>query len=206
MGRSSQALLVSLCLGLSLVAGCRGRRPPQTVPQGEEPVGIYRADLVEGDGEHRRFRLWIYAALPDRLHGEVVSPVGTTELIVDAGGGRMAVSFVRERVAYVGPADPAVLEALLGFRVGLGELVRSLLEGGQAPPGLSLERSDSAGAGLPQRLSLRSGARELTLELKRRQALAGPADGLGRGNAPEGMEERPLAELDLREVAEAGSP
>ena len=76
------------------------------------PVGLYRARLEHPDGSSDRFKLLLHAALPDRLHGEVLAPVGGTVLIFDGGGGRMAVTFVRDRVSFVGPASPANLEKL----------------------------------------------------------------------------------------------
>jgi hypothetical protein len=165
--------------------------------QPDEPVGLYKARLVDADGTQRRFRLWLFAELPDHLHGEVISPIGTTELIVDAGDGQLAVAFVNDRVAFVGPAEPEVIEGLLGVRVGLEELVRALLTGEMSDPRHSVSRSETPGVMLPERLEIRSPRRALSLQLKRRQPLTTAREGLGRGRPPEGMQERGLDELDL---------
>jgi hypothetical protein len=161
---------------------------------------LYKARLSDPEGNPRRFRLWLFAELPDRLHGEVISPVGTTELIVDAGQGRLSVALVRERVAFVGPAKPEVIEGLLGVRVGLEELVRALLTGEIGETGHTIMRSETPGTALPEQLEIRSGQRELVLQLKRRQPFGAVDDRLGRGLPPEGMEQRTLDELDLLEL------
>jgi hypothetical protein len=195
-----------LLLTLGLVAGCATRAPVlKGVPAFELPVAVYRAKLHDPVDGGRRFRLWLYASLPDRLHGEILSPVGTTEVIVDAGAGRMAVAFVRDRVAFVGGADPDVLEGLLGVRVGLEELVRALLIAGEGPRGYRVERAPGAAGGLPERIRFESDGRVLELELKRRQALPDKAPELGLGVAPAGMTEHPLEQLDAAALREPGA-
>jgi len=207
---SSKALATCALMAALAAGGCSTRRPPNTVPTSEpSPIAVYRARLDDGAEGQRRFRIWLYAELPDRFHGEIISPVGTTELIVDAGDGRMAVAFVRDRVAFVGAADPAVLEGLMGIRAGLDDLVRALLVDGAQLAGYRVERGSGVHGGLPDRLSIESSQRTLTLELKRRQGLPGEASALGRGLAPPGMTEHPLDQLDLTAMTdqdEAGSP
>lgn len=135
------------------------------------------------------------------MHAEAIAPVGGTVLILDGGPDRVAVSWVRERVAFVGAPDPAVLGRLLGVRAGLPELVGALLEGpaglGAAGAGLRVEREGAPGR-LPQRLVVSSD--DGRIELERRDLRPAPADtaALGRGDALEGFDVRPLAAmLDL---------
>ena len=74
-----------LVLALSLAA-CAGRRVPVSSVQDAGPAfGLYRARLEEAGGQSERFRLLLFAAAPDRIHGEVLSPMGTTALIFDGG-------------------------------------------------------------------------------------------------------------------------
>ncbi len=94
---------VGLCVPL-LVAACAGRQSaaPETVWE-PATAALYKARVGGAEGARpRRFRLLLFAELPDRLHGEVISPLGRTEMIADAGGGRISVLFVRDRVAFVG--------------------------------------------------------------------------------------------------------
>ena len=71
--------------GLLLLAGCGGgRKSTRDLAQGPH-AAVYRARFEPTPGERaRKFRLLVYAAEPDRLHGEILSAVGTTELILDA--------------------------------------------------------------------------------------------------------------------------
>lgn len=185
-----------------LLVSCAGHRPPSgpAVTGAAGSVGLYKVRLVDADGEQHRFRMWLFAELPDRLHGEVISPVGSTLLIVDAGDDRLSVALVRDRVAFVGKADPDVLEALLGVRLSLRELVGLLLTD-EPPRGdhevIRVGRGDGR---LPEELQVRSPGRSLSLNLKQRQPFAPEEGMIGRGVPPAGMAQRSLDELDLLEL------
>jgi hypothetical protein len=158
-------------------------------------VALYRARVRLRDGDTRGFRLLLFAASPDRLHAEALGPTGAPHLVVDGGGGRIAVAFPGEGLAYVGEASPGTLGRVLGLPVTLQDLVGFLTEGRDpGVPGLVLRR-DPAGAGLPRGAQLTSGG--AALELSRRQWRPAPPDpaALGVGHAPRGLEVRPLAEL-----------
>jgi hypothetical protein len=158
-------------------------------------VALYRARVRVQNGDTRSFRLLLFAAAPDRLHAEALGPTGAPHLVVDAGGGEIAVAFPGEGVAYVGEASAETLGRVFGIAVALPDLVGFLTEGRDpAVPGLSMRR-DPAGAGLPREAHLASGPG--VLELARRQWRPTPPDpaALGVGRAAPGLDLRPLAEL-----------
>jgi hypothetical protein len=163
---------------------------------------VYKARLEETDGRTRRFRLILFAELPDRLHAEVVSPVGSTLLVIDAGEGRISVARVRDRLAYVGRANPDVIEGLLGVRLSLADFVSTLLTGEPRARQYRVIRSAPAGVVLPDQLEIIAASTSLGLQLKRRRSLDSGTGELGRGRPPDGMELRDLAELDLGELPE----
>ena len=174
-----------------LAHGCAGVR--KEAPASD--VAQYRARVRLRDGDTRGFRLLLFAASPDRLHAEALGPTGAPHLVVDAGGGQIAVAFPGEGVAYVGEASPETLGRVLGISVTLHDLVGFLTEGRDpGVPGLSLRR-DPPGAGLPREAHLASGSG--TLEMTRRQWRPAPPDpgALGVGRAAPGLDLRPLAEL-----------
>jgi hypothetical protein len=142
----------------------------------------------------------LYAELPDRLHGEVLSPVGSTVLIVDAGDGRISIAMPRDRRVYVGHADPEVVESILGVKVPLEELVRALLTPDVAVPELEVHRS-ATGPGLPESFEIASPPRRFSLELKKRQRALPTGTPLGTGEPPPGLEILPLDELEGESVA-----
>jgi hypothetical protein len=181
--------------GLSWL-GCaaRGGRL-QDGPETGPTFGLYRARLTDAEGQVEKFRLLLFAASPDRLHGEVLSPTGNTVLIFDGGQGRIAVTFVRDRVAYVGPAGAEALDKLVGVPLTLDEMVRGLLEGARGGEPYSIVREPDE-AGLPQSIEIRAEGRSLGLQLKRLRPLQAPPEGLGTGNPPEGMELLPLDRLE----------
>jgi len=180
-----------------LLAGCPGRHgmKPTTRPEGVD-VGLYRAELDDGTGKPRRFRLMLYAELPDRLHGEVLTPVGTTVMIVDAGGGRISVALTRDRRAYVGRSEPEVVESILGVRLAVDELVRALLSPEIETTTLEVRRSPD-GPGLPESFEIGAPPRRFRLELKKRQRAVPTGTPLGTGEPPPGMDLLPLEELDV---------
>ena len=140
----------------------------------------------------------LFAALPDRLHGEVLSPLGAPQLILDGGDGVLAATLVERGQAFVGPADPAVLGRLLGARVELRQLVHGLVLGEWDVPGYRFERS-GATPGLPASLAIDDGTTRLSLKLRRLRPLEVDAQNLGSGRPPAGVEVRPLAELEAED-------
>jgi hypothetical protein len=199
-----ESIALVLVLGL-LVCACASRdRRLSDIPAGGPAVGHYRARLDDGAGTQDRFKLLLYAAYPDRLHGEVLSPTGGTVLIFDGGDGRIAVTFVRDRTAYVGPAGREALDKLVGIPLTLEEMVRGLLSGPQGDESYTMIREPDR-EGLPERLEIRSEGRTLSLQLKRFRALKVPKETLGTGRPPEGMEPYPLDLLEpLRDTRARG--
>ena len=163
-------------------------------------MGVYRARLELPSGEANRFRLLLYAELPDRIHGEILSPVGTTELILDGGRGRVAVTVPRERVAYVGAGDSRALEQVLGLSLTLEQLVGGLVGASGDLPGHRWSREPPGRAGLPETFEIEGGGHRLTLRLKRTERLRVSTASLGNGEAPPGVEVRPLESLQTVEL------
>ncbi len=192
----------STCLVLLfLVVACAGgrRHAPDSEPDGAM-MGVYRARLEDSAGESRRFRLLLYATLPDRIHGEILSPVGTTEVIVDGGDGRVAVTLPRKRVAYTGAGDAEALGKVLGVRLSLEELVRGLLGHDVSDTGYDVERKPAGQLGLPAELRIEGSGHRLSLRLKSKQPLRVSTATLGNGEPPPEMELRPLAALEPVEL------
>jgi hypothetical protein len=187
---------------LAHAAGCAHRRTePRPTANGE--VALYRGRLQTSDGERRGFRLLLFAAPPDRLHLEVLSPLGPAQLIVDGGGGRLAVTVLAERTSYVGPAGQEAFDKLLGLPVDLGQLVSTVLTGDPAGASLEVERSAAAQGRLPRTLALRSAGVSVSLALQRFRGGPAPAV-VGRGEPPPGVSRvRGLDELEIGLVGEA---
>lgn len=197
---SGRLLLVVLAACASF--SCAHRRSDLTGPDDGQPfVGVYKAHLLDAEGASHRFRLLLYAEMPDRIHGEILTPLGATRVILDGGNGRLAVTLVPKGVSYVGPADAESLEMILGIPIGLEQLVGALIDG--APPGDSLSLDRVGGNGLPERLEIRSVSAELRLELKRLRHLGANALDVGTGQPPEGTELRPLERLGEDEARKA---
>lgn len=171
--------------------------------------GLYRARLEDAGGRSERFRLLLFAAAPDRIHGEVLSPMGTTALIFDGGGGRIAITLVRDRIAYAGTAGPEVFEKLIGVPVRLEDLVESLLTGGGGGA-QRVVREPAEREGLPELYEISAGGRSLELQLKRLRSLDRWSGGLGTGEPPGELEPlplerfQPLREWDREDEAQQG--
>lgn len=196
-GARKVASALLACLALS--CACAPRRPHEPVPGAPASFGVYDAKLVAEDGSARRFRLLLYAALPDRVHAEVLPPVGGPRLVLDGGAGRLAVALVEERLAYVGDAEAGSLERVLGVRVTLASFVSALLLGHPAQAGeVSMRREPESGSGLPSSFELRRGSSALSLLRKKdgRRVLALGA-AVGSGTPPAGFRVLPLTELSL---------
>jgi hypothetical protein len=175
-------------------AGCAPRRPVVLDPDAPA-IGVYRARLEQAGERPRRFRLLLWAARPDRLHAEILSPLGTTELILDAGAGRLAVTVVDEAVAYEGPVTADALERTVGIRVESAALVAALLDG--EPPGgdVTVERRGGAPGRLPARARFVTATDRLILDLERRVSPSSAASELGTGEPPPRVERQPLERL-----------
>jgi len=188
-------LLVIVVVGLALPACRRAHREVAPARAGGPLVGQYRGRIETHDGESRQFRLLLFAALPDRLHAEVLSALGTTQLILDGGRGKLAITLVADGISFVGPARPEALARILGVRLSLEDLVRGLLTGEVENDEITLFRTGDRDPGLPQTLEIRSGSSSLGLRLKRLRPARAPAPDLGSGRPPPNTEVRPIEEL-----------
>lgn len=187
-----RSVALSTALVLLLASGCAARRPAQAAPS--TTFGIYRGRYTAPDGTDIRFRAWIFAALPDRIHAEVVGPAGGAHWIVDGGSGRLAVTSIADAACYTGGATPDAVAAALGVKVSLRDLVAAFLgaSGAGAGPGLVREPDRP---GLPARFTLTSEGRVLALEKQSERTRDGGAAALGSGAVPPGVEVRPLEDL-----------
>jgi hypothetical protein len=189
--------------GLATVA-CATSHRHDDVPAGAGPlVGVYRAAIDDGTGAARRAKLSIWAARPDRLHVEIIAPVGGVTLILDAGGGTACVVDTGAATAYVGMDGPDAIEALVGVRVSVAEVVAALLDG--APPrGLAVTREGAVDGSLPAKIRIVDGAR--SIELARIRYERGTTDprSLGTGTPPARVPVLPLEELGRQSAPEAG--
>ncbi len=197
--RLSVATLAAVILLIDLSCAGRRSRGPETAEPGA--VGYYRAAFSETGGKSRSFRLLLFASLPDRLHAEVLPPVGSPALILDTGGGRLALSVPRDRTAYVGQATESVLERIVGFPVTIEALVRLLLLGEPLPNDAmeTLREPPGSRDSLPDLLEIRYGERLLRIE-RRRAARIGPLEnGVATGTPAPGMEQLPLEDIPAQE-------
>ena len=179
---------------LLAAASCGRSLEPGGIPQGDGPlVGFYRATISESGSPPRRVKVMLWAESPDRLHVELIAPVGGVRFALDAGGGRACVVDAAEATAFVGSAGPEAIEALVGFPVSIAGAVEALLTGA-APEGVRVSGRSGEPGRLPDRLTLDAGGRSLALERVRFERGKSGAS-LGRGEAPAGMATRPLEEL-----------
>ena len=181
-------------------AACAASHRSGVVPPGTGPlVGVYRAAIDDGGGAAHRTKLSVWAERPDRLHVELIAPVGGVTLILDAGGGSACIVDPGAATAYVGMDGPDAIEALVGVRVSVAEAVAALLDG--APPhGLTVSRQGDSAFALPEKIRIDDGAR--SIELSRIRFDRGTADprSLGTGSPPKHLAVRPLADFG-REAA-----
>jgi hypothetical protein len=190
-------------LGLATVA-CATSQHEAGVPAGAGPlVGVYRAAIDDRTGAARRLKLSLWAERPDRLHVEILGPVGGVTLILDAGGGNTCVVDTGAATAYVGTDGPDAIEALIGVRVSVAEVVAALLDG--APPrGLAVTRDGAVDGSLPAKIRIVDGAR--SIELARIRFERGTTDprSLGTGTPPGSIPVHPLEDLGRAGAPEAG--
>jgi hypothetical protein len=168
---------------------------------GSRTFGVYKGSLVGREGRGGSFRLLLFAELPDRLHAEVLPPVGGgPRLILDGGQGRLAVALVDERVAYVGDSGADTVGKAIGARISLGALVGFLLTGTESERSdLVMVREPAAREGLPDVLEIRSSERVLRIERRGRAPVAASGSALGSGTPPQGFTVHSLADLDVEE-------
>jgi hypothetical protein len=184
----------AIALATIAAAACGAGRNPSRIPEGDGPlVAAYRAEFSREGEAPRRARLLVWAAAPDRLHAELLPPVGGSPVTLDAGGGRAVLVDVAERTAYVGDAGPEAIGSLTGVEIGVAEAVAALLDG-EAPAGATVEREAETPGALPARFALQVGDSRIGLTRLRWQRGAGRESDLGTGAPPEGLRVRPLAE------------
>lgn len=192
-----RAVAAAAVLPILIAAGCATGKRGRTGAEAGAIVGVYRGTATSVDGESRKFRMRLYVELPDRIHAELSGPVGGPKLIVDGGGGRIAVSIVPERVAFVGGASRDDLARALGLRIALDDLVPAFL-GTAGPPAdvEELRRGGGAPGELPERFLVRAGDGTLELVLKgTRELPSSLPDGFAAGTPAPRMEPRPLSDL-----------
>jgi len=178
-------------LGLWVV-GCH--RGPDLQPRSTDDPGFgyYRVAVQDDEGHRRRFRMLLHVATPDRIHAEILTPVGTTVWILDAGNGRLSMTDVRHGEAWVGDDDGTMLGDWIGVRLTAQSLVGAILEG-VAPNGWRVERQASPTSILPESLEVEDAHVRLTFDLRRIRPLGGDAASLGTGRPPPGVQ---IHELD----------
>jgi hypothetical protein len=111
------------------------------------------------------------------------------------------VTIPRERTAWAGPVSPEAIEQILGIRIGLHDLVGSLVLGNRTVPGVAVRRDPAAGAGLPRLFVIEAADRRLTLERRGRKKARRASSTLGTGSPPPGVQVRTLEELGEGEQA-----
>jgi hypothetical protein len=135
-------LLVALAAGAT---GCAHVAPPASVPPTADAAlsrmhatfacgnAVQSNDKIDHFGEQGRVRadLMLYAARPDRLRMDVVSPFGVTLATLTSDGHRFGLTDLRDKVFYEGPARACNIARLTTLPVP-GHVLVSLLRG-EAP-------------------------------------------------------------------------
>jgi len=186
-------LLLGLC-GLAAIA-CAQPRRDGGVPVGSGPlVVVYKASIDDGHGVLRGAKLALWAERPDRLHAELIAPVGGVTFILDAGGGNVCIVDVTAATAYLGEDGPGAIAAIAGVRVSVADAVAALLDG-VSPAGLALSRVGGADGALPEKLRIDDGARSLAIVRVRVERGRTDPRALGTGVPPDKLRVRPLSNL-----------
>jgi hypothetical protein len=184
-----------LVLGGLLASGCAPAHRAPGPPTGNGPlVAIYKAAIDDGGGVLRRAKLALWAERPDRLHAELMGPMGGVNFVLDSGGGQTCVVDVAAATAYVG-ADRAggvgAIGALVGVRVSVADAVAALFSGA-APAGLHVTRDGSADGELPVTIRIADESRSIALTRLRFERGTADAAALGTGVPPPQLTVRPL--------------
>ena len=193
-GRRAAAALIPVLL-VAGSGGCGGgtHRPPLDALDSGTAVAVYRGTITETGSREHGFRATVFLAEPDRVHVEIAGPVGGPRVIVDGGGGRIALSFVSERIAYVGDDGRDGLRRVLGLDLDLRDLVDAVLDGVPPPSVTRFERVPGGPGGWPRRIEMSATDLELTLDLRRTRGLpAGAGAELGTGTPAPGLDVLPL--------------
>jgi len=197
--RRADGARAAILLAATLLLTCcvSGRRPPALAGREPASFGVYRGSFRERDGTASRFRLLLFAELPDRMHAEVVPPVGGPRLILDGGGGKLAVSVVDRRTAYVGSAEADSVLRAIGAPVPLSSLVRALVLGEDpSAPDVTIVREPEERPGFPEIFEIRWEGRILRIDLVKMQPMRGTGPSIGSGTPPEGFSVHPMDEID----------
>lgn len=185
--------LIAFC-GLAALA-CVETHRDHGVPTGSGPlIVVYKAAIDEGQGARRGAKIALWAERPDRLHAELIAPIGGVTYILDAGGGNVCVVDVGTATAYVGEDGPGAIAALTGVRVSVADAVAALLDG-VSPAGVAVTRVGGADGALPEKLRIEDGARSLAIERVRIERGRTDPDALGTGLPPDRLRLRPLMNL-----------
>lgn len=171
---------------LAAAVGCGTGSRTQPVPTPEQiVVAAYRGSVTSPAGTRVPFRAWVWAERPDRMHVEILPPIGGPEWIVDAGSGRIAVTEVGAGVCFAGAETPGALARWLGIPTDVPGLVSSLVdEEGAFPADVEL-RGDTLGE----------------LRMERTGFRIAPRSAVGRGEPPPKIRVAPLEELAGRAFA-----
>jgi hypothetical protein len=131
--------------GLLSFVGCGSVAPPRSqFPSAEAAlerlretgrceVAIQASAKIDHEGEHGRVRgdLLMFAAVPDRMRMDAISPLGSTVLTLTSDGHGFGLANFREKRFLEGPASACNIARLTGVPVPPSALVRLLR--GQAP-------------------------------------------------------------------------
>jgi len=181
-----------LCL---LTVACSRTHRNDRVPTGAGPlIVVYKAVIDDGHGPVRGAKLAVWAERPDRLHAELIAPVGGVTFTIDAGGGKVCIVDVAEAIAYVGEDGPRAIEALTGVGLSVADAVTALFDG-VVPPGLTVTRAGSAMGSLPESLRIADGTRSLALDRVRFERANTDPRKLGTGVPPANLVVLPIDRL-----------
>lgn len=182
-------------LALAAALSCSANRPGAGIPPGSGPIVVlYKAEVGDGRAAARGAKISVWAAEPDRLHAEIVAPVGGVTHTLDAGGGRVCVVDVARGIAYVGDDGTGALEALVGLPVSIADAVAALLRG-VAPAGVSVTRNGGEDGSLPLNVRISDGVRFIALSRVRVDRARTDAEALGTGIPPARLPVEPLERL-----------
>lgn len=181
---------LSLLPLLVAVAGCGAGSKARPTPTPEQVVvAVYRGSVTPPAGKRVPFRAWVWAERPDRLHVEILPPLGGPEWIVDAGSGRLAVTEVGAGACFAGEETPGALARWLGVSTDVPALVASLVDEDGGFPEVWEIRGDALGE----------------LRMERTGFRLAPRGSLGRGSPPPEVRVAPLENLGERAFS-AGAP